>query len=461
MKHFLFFLILCYSLAAQPPKAYAHLGTTIEDELFIFQGLCGYDKSKECNEKTNAYALDVNKTFEIGYRLDQQILEAGDEEELLQEQYLQGLRKLKKQRKQFKNIYYENVERSIEEKDDEHFLFLIKTGDTLLKANRSLKEKVLSYAQDISQLKRDPLIQTYQEEKELDERSLAFTQKMQDEYKAYQEVLRKQEALKLRQLLVAKKEGGVVVYAEENAGDIDFYMENLFEMHVSATLFIKNIRGYESKTSLPYNLVLKPKAKVKVLTLSNTDNKKRVGSFTSHISWSKGSVEAKPDTDFVYTLPYDKSHKVSQGFNGNTSHKGTSKYAIDFAMPIGTPVLASRSGKVVEIVQRHDKHGMGLDMRSFANYVIIEHADKTLGRYFHLKQNSVTVKLGTEVKTGELLALSGDTGRTSGAHLHFVVTKAQAYKESYRSVSVPIKFLCSEGIVDNPVKGATYCSVLK
>jgi murein DD-endopeptidase MepM/ murein hydrolase activator NlpD len=338
---------------------------------------------------------------------------------------------------------------------------LIKTGDTLLKANRSLKEKVLSYAQDISQLKEDPLIQTYQEEKELDERSLAFTQKMQDEYKAYQEVLRKQEAIKLRQLLVAKKEGGVVVYAEESQGDIDFYMENLFEMHVSATLFIKNIRGYESKTPLPYKLVLKPKEKVKVLTLSNTDRKKHVGSFSSHISWSKGSVEAKPDTDFVYTLPYDKSHKVSQGFNGNTSHKGTSKYAIDFAMPIGTPVLASRSGKVVEIVQRHDKHGMGLKMRQFANYVIIEHADKTLGRYFHLKQNSASVKLGAEVKAGEVLALSGDTGRTSGAHLHFVVTQAQAYKESYRSVSVPIKFLCSQGVVDNPVKGMTYCSVLK
>jgi len=430
----------------------------IEQELCIFQALCDHPNSNGCKEDIETYALDVNRTFEIGHRLDKQIEEAGDEEEVLQEQYLQGLRKLKKQRKQFKSSYYENVEHSIEEKNNGYFLFLIKTGDSLLKANKSLKDEVLSYADDISQLKKDPFIQAYQEEKELDERSLAFTQKMQDEYKAYQEVLRKQEALKLRQLLVAKKEGGVVVYAEEKQGDIDFYMENLFEMHVSSTLFIKNIRGYESRTSLPYKLVLEPKAKVKVLTLYNTDRKKHVGSFSSHISWSKGSVEAKPDTDFVYALPYEKSHKVSQGFNGNTSHKGTAKYAIDFAMPIGTPVLASRSGKVVEIVQRHDKHGMGLDMRSFANYVIIEHADKTLGRYFHLKQNSVSVKLGDEVKAGTVLALSGDTGRTSGAHLHFVVTQAQEYKEAYRSVSIPIKFLCSEGILDNPIRGRMYCT---
>ncbi len=461
MKQFLFFLILCFSLTAQAPRAYVHLGTAVEQELCIFQTVCDHPKSRGCKEDMETYALDVNKTFEIGHRLDRQIEEAGDEEKILQERYLNALRKLKKQRKRLRDAYYENVVRTMEKKDDAYFLFLVKTGDPLLKANKTLKSRVLAYAGNISHLKKDPLIQAYQEEKELDERSLAFAQKMQEEYKAYQEVLHKQEADKLRQLLVAKKEGGVLIYAQERQGDIDFYMENLFEMHVSSTLFINNIRGYESKVALPYKLVLKPKEKVKVLTLNNTDRKKHVGSFSSHISWSKGSIEAKPDRDFVYGLPYDKSHKVSQGFNGNTSHKGTSQYAIDFAMPIGTPVLASRAGKVVEIVQSHNKHGMGLDMRSFANYVIIEHADKTLGRYFHLKQNSVKVKLGTEVKAGEVLALSGDTGRTSGAHLHFVVTKAQEDKGAYRSVSIPIKFLCSQGVVDNPVKGEIYCSVLK
>ena len=300
-----------------------------------------------------------------------------------------------------------------------------------------------------------------QAEKELDERSYAFMQKMQDEYKAYQEVLAKAEALKLRQLLVAKKEGGVIVYAQENRGDIDFYIENLFEMHVSSTLFIKDIQGYETKSNLPYKTILRGKQKIKALTLYNTDKKKHVGNFSSHISWSKGSVDAKPDSDFIYALPFHESQKVSQGFNGNTSHKGNAKYAVDFAMNIGTPVYAARSGKVVEIVQRHNRHGMGKQMRQYANYVIIEHSDKTLGRYFHLKQNSVNVKLAQEIKKGELLALSGNTGRTSGPHLHFVVTKAEALKDEYRSMSVPIKFLCSEGILDNPINGKSYCTVSK
>ena len=127
-------------------------------------------------------------------------------------------------------------------------------------------------------------------------------------------------------------------------------------------------------------------------------------------------------------------------------------------MPVGTSVYASRGGKVVEIVQRHNKHGMSLAMRQYANYVIVEHEDRTLGRYFHLKHRGVKVTLGAKVKQGELLGLSGNTGRTSGAHLHFVVTKAEEYRDGYKSSSVPVKFLCSEGVLDKPVKGLTYCT---
>ena len=269
---------------------------------------------------------------------------------------------------------------------------------------------------------------------------------------------KKAEAIKLRKLLVAKKRGGVIVYAQENKGNIDFYMENLFEMHVSATLFIKDIQGYTSSSVLPYKLVLQAKEKIKVLSLENTDDKKHVGHFNSHISWAKGSIDAKPDKDFIYALPFRDKHRVSQGFNGQTSHKGNAKYAVDFAMDIGTGVYAARGGKVVEVVQRHNKHGLGIKMRQYANYIIIEHTDKTLGRYFHLKQNSVKVKLADEVKKGDLIGLSGNTGRTSGPHLHFVVTKAQTLINEYTSVSIPILFLCSECVLKEPIKGMYYCT---
>ena len=369
------------------------------------------------------------------------------------------MRSLQKQRERLKKFYYQEVLASVKEGNSRYLLFLLDNTALLLDENQDLKRRVLSYAYKSKDLQKHRKIQEYQAEQKLDERSYAHAQKMQEEYKAYQEVLRQQEALKLRKLLVAKKKGGVVVFAQENGGDIVFVMENLFEMHVSATLHIKDIQGYKTNETLPYKLVLKPKEKRKVLTLENISKKKRVGNFRSHISWSKGSIDAEHEVDFIYALPFHQSFKVSQGFNGNTSHRGTSKYAIDFAMPIGTAVYAARGGKVVEIVQHHNQHGMDVKMRQFANYVIIEHDDKTLGRYFHLQHQGSKVVLGQIVKKGELIALSGDTGRTSGAHLHFVVTKVEEHKGEYRSVSIPVRFKCSEGVIDNPVKGQSYCYV--
>jgi len=458
----LFFTLFCFSLWAQVPLAFAHLGKEIEAERSIYRALLVHEKFSVNKVEVDGYFHQVDLAFEIGEALDKEVQSLeGDKEEELHLSYLAALRSLEKPREDLEKLFYKEVSLSLENKQEEYFFFLIEKGRTFLDKNSKLKNEVLRYSKKMKKLQKNETIKALQAEKELDDRSYAFMQKMQDEYKAYQEVLRKAQALKLRQLLVAKKEGGVIVYAQENRGDIDFYIENLFEMHVSSTLFIKDIQGYETKTNLPYKTVLKGKQKLKALTLYNMDKKKHVGNFRSHISWSKGSIDAKPDLDFIYALPFHESQKVSQGFNGNTSHKGNAAYAVDFAMDIGTPVYAARSGTVVEVVQRHNRHGMGRKMRQYANYVIIEHSDKTLGRYFHLKQNSVKVKLAQKIKKGDILALSGNTGRTSGPHLHFVVTKAEALRDAYRSMSVPIKFLCSEGILENPIKGNYYCTVSK
>jgi len=459
----LFFLSLfAYVLYAQAPQAFNHLGKAIDEERPLYTSLLEHKKFLNHKFEVDAYFTQIDLAFKTGEELDKEILsDEGEREEVLQYKYLKSLRALEKPRESLKKLYFKEVSTSIEDKNDEYFVFLIEKGKPFLDKNAKLKKEVLVYSKEVGELEKNPIIKDLQEEKELDDKSYAFMQKMQDEYKAYQEVLRKAEALKLRQLLVAKKKGGVIVYAQENKGNIDFYIENLFEMHVSSTLFIKNLQGYETKAKLPYKLVLEAKQKVKALTLFNTDKKKHVGHFESHISWAKGSIDAKPDSEFIYALPFHNNQRVSQGFNGKISHKGNARYAVDFAMDVGTPVYAARGGKVVEVIQRHNKHGMSIKMRQYANYVIIEHSDKTLGRYFHLKQNSVKVKLGEQIKKGELLALSGNTGRTSGPHLHFVVTQAQALKDEYRSMSVPIKFLCSNGVLDNPVNGETYCSVLK
>ncbi len=446
-------------LCAQVPQAFFTLGNTIEGERPIYLALMRHENFQIHNARLNAYLEEMDRAFVIGHQLDEAIEEAREQQQKrLHGDYLRALRQIESQRSDIHTFYFQELQKSMELSDESYFLFLIQEGKSLLQEDPVLRERSLSYAKERHLFSKSKAFAELKAEQELDERSWVFSQRMHEEYQAHQEVLKKEEALRLRQLLLAKHKGGVIVYAQERKGDIDFYIENLFNMHVSSTLFIENIQGYETDSRLPLRFVLAPKEKRKALHLKNSDVNGHVGDFRSHISWVKGSVNAVHDPEFIYALPFHDSHKVSQGFNGNTSHRGNARYAIDFAMDIGTPVYAARGGKVVEIVQEHDRHGMGLQMRQYANYVIIEHDDKTLGRYFHLKHKGVTVALDEEVKEGALIGYSGNTGRTSGAHLHFVVTKAESINDNYRSVSLPIRFRCSEGVVDKPITGQFYCS---
>ena len=89
---------------------------------------------------------------------------------------------------------------------------------------------------------------------------------------------------------------------------------------------------------------------------------------------------------------------------------------MDFACHIGNNVYATADG-VVETV-RTDAYGYG-------KYVIIDHGFGYKTRYAHLSQ--IKVEKGMTVSRGSLIALSGNSGRSSGPHLHYEVM----YKGNY------------------------------
>ncbi|WON78376.1 murein DD-endopeptidase MepM [Serratia sp. UGAL515B_01] len=110
-------------------------------------------------------------------------------------------------------------------------------------------------------------------------------------------------------------------------------------------------------------------------------------------------------------FPTMKQFRISSNFNPRRVNPVTGRIAphkgVDFAMPAGTPVLAVGDGEVV-IAKRSGAAG---------NYVAIRHGRQYTTRYMHLKK--LLVKPGQKVKRGDRIALSGNTGRSTGPHLHY------------------------------------------
>ena len=89
---------------------------------------------------------------------------------------------------------------------------------------------------------------------------------------------------------------------------------------------------------------------------------------------------------------------MTQAYGGKFSHKGSNKYAVDWKMPEGTPVHASRAGLVVKTKDDSAQGGKSLKFDRYNNYVLIRHNDGTLGHYCHLQKGGVKVKPGDMVE---------------------------------------------------------------
>ena len=113
---------------------------------------------------------------------------------------------------------------------------------------------------------------------------------------------------------------------------------------------------------------------------------------------------AKKNTTGYFIRPL-KAGVLTQGLHGFNG--------VDFGVPIGTPVYAAAAGKVIVVKGANAWNG------GYGNYVVIEHDNGTQTLYAHNDKNMVSV--GDVVTQGHTIALSGNTGRSTGPHLHFEV----------------------------------------
>jgi murein DD-endopeptidase MepM/ murein hydrolase activator NlpD len=232
-----------------------------------------------------------------------------------------------------------------------------------------------------------------------------------------------------------------------------FFVENLEDSEVTVTfdLELKNLKG---NFDFPATFVFSPKRKSEAFLLSPVaTNGGWHYSYTCR--YTIGSCAAKHDNSAIYNLPYapGAAFKVTQGYNGTYSHTGPEQFAIDWKMPIGSPVHAARDGVVVKVKDDSDKGGPDRKYENAANYVLIRHADGTIANYAHLLKGSSSVVLGQKVKAGDRIAASGNSGFSTGPHLHFAVFKTRNGSERE---SIPVRFHTHTAAATTLAEGQTY-----
>lgn len=131
---------------------------------------------------------------------------------------------------------------------------------------------------------------------------------------------------------------------------------------------------------------------VNQITLEGTKNKPNF-----LYSGSAGGKLGKPMASLRVSCAFGASR-------GSRRHEG-----IDFRTPIGTPIYAAGSGVVIKAARSG----------SYGNVIFISHGGGLETRYAHC--NSLLVKPGQKVQKGQMIAKSGNTGRSTGPHLHFEV----------------------------------------
>jgi murein DD-endopeptidase MepM/ murein hydrolase activator NlpD len=158
------------------------------------------------------------------------------------------------------------------------------------------------------------------------------------------------------------------------------------------------------------------------------------------------------DDAHVYRLPFagNASYPVGQSHTALSTHRFNNRYAIDWDMPVGSAVHAARAGLVVSTFAASSESS--LSGEATANHIWIQHNDGTIGKYLHLQQGGVLVTEGQQVVVGELIGWSGNTGFSSGPHLHFSVS-SPAGSEVY--LTFELLFMTQQGPV-SPQSGSTY-----
>lgn len=229
-----------------------------------------------------------------------------------------------------------------------------------------------------------------------------------------------------------------------------YFAINNYHGPVEIEVVLKKANNAQAMPVLPKTFIVEP---------GHSNTLFEVGAVNQYHSWGYslqycyniGSPLAVHDPKTVYLPPFamHTQFQITQAFGGKFSHTGEqNRYAVDIAMPVDTPIHAARSGVVIEVNNDFFKNGLTQAYKSRANSVRILHEDGSMAIYAHLALEKAEVYPGLKVSAGQLIGYSGNTGYSTGPHLHFAVQLNQGMK----LVSIPFKINSASG-VSEPIAG--------
>ncbi len=221
---------------------------------------------------------------------------------------------------------------------------------------------------------------------------------------------------------------------------------------VTVRVSLAEARNVVSEPRLPASFVLDGRQERELVTIGPLE-KGRSWSYRFRTAAVPGRDGAghRPDRPYRPPLAAGSRFRIGQAFGGEHSHSSASGFhAVDIRMPIGTPVHAARAGVVMDVARYFHRAGDDLERHGpRANYVRILHDDGSMALYAHLDYEGVHVREGRRVERGQRIGSSGNTGYSTGPHLHFAVQ----VNRDMELTSVPFEFEGGNGEAIAPKPG--------